>query len=81
MSNWQKKEYTPQKYITLKYNELNEIPWEDRYSGVVNVFSFSLKPLIPYHQSYMSCFDFLIDIEDISSVPPGKKLVRVASKL
>ena len=34
------KEYTPQKYLTLKFQELNKIPWDDVYTNVVNVFDF-----------------------------------------
>ena len=40
---------TLEERMTIKYNELRDIPCEDIYSGVVNVCTFSLSPLILSH--------------------------------
>ena len=72
------KEYTPQKYLTLKFQELNKIPWDDVYTNVVNVFDFSLDVRMPYHKNDMDYFDFIFDVQDFIS--NKSRVVRVASK-
>ena len=72
------KEYTPQKYLTLKFQELNKIPWDDVYTNVVNVFDFSLDVRTPYHKNDMDYFDFIFDVQDFIS--NKSRVVRVASK-
>ena len=72
------KEYTPQKYLTLKFQELNKIPWDDVYTNVVNVFDFSLDIRMPYHKNDMDYFDFIFDVQDFIS--NKSSVVRVASK-
>ena len=72
------KEYTPQKYLTLRFFELNKIPWDDIYSNVVNVFDFSLDVRMPRHQNDMSYFDFIFDVQDFIS--NKSRIIRVASK-
>ena len=72
------KEYTPQKYLTLKFQELNKIPWDDVYTNVVNNFAFSLDIRVPYHKNDMDYFDFIFDVQDFLS--NKSRLVRVASK-
>ena len=72
------KEYTPQKDLTLKFQELNKIPWDDVYTNVVNVFDFSLDVRMPYHKNDMDYFDFIFDVQDFIS--NKSRVVRVASK-
>ena len=61
------KEYTPQEYLTLEFQELNKIPWDDFYINVVNVFDFSLDVRMPYHKNDMDYFDFIFDVQDFIS--------------
>ena len=72
------KEYTPQKYLTLKFQELNKFLWDDVYTNVVNVFDFSLDIRMPYHKNDMDYFDFIFDVQDFIS--NKSRVVRVASK-
>ena len=60
------KEYTPQKFLTLKFQELNKIPWDDVYTNVVNVFDFSLDVRMPYHKNDMDYFDFILMFKTLS---------------
>ena len=72
------KDYFPQKYLTLKFQELNRISWDDVYTNVVNVFDISLDVRMPYHKNVMDYFDFIIDVQDFIS--KKSRAVRVASK-
>ena len=72
------KEYTPQKYLTLKFQELNKIPWDDVYTNAINVFDFSLDVGMPCHKNDMDYFDFIFDVQDFIS--NKSRVVRVASK-
>ena len=69
---------TPQTYLTLKFQELNKIPWDDVYTNVLNVFDFSLDVRMPYHKNDMDYFDFIFDVQDFIS--NNSRVVRVASK-
>ena len=70
------KEYTPEKYLTLKFQELNKIPWDDVYTNVVNVSDFSLD--VRMTTRMMKYFDFIFDVQDFIS--NKSRVVRVASK-
>ena len=62
------KEYSPQKYLTLKFQESNKIHLDDVYTNVVNVFDFSLDVCMPYHKYHkndMDYFDFIFDVQYI----------------
>ena len=71
-------EYSPQKYLTLKFQELNKIPWDDIYNNTVNAFDYSLDIRMPSHQKDINYFDFIFDVQDF--INNKSRIVRIGCK-